>query len=229
MLCSSVAAHGVQPLASRWACDGEAVMSWKPVAHRAAAGAILGVALYMGADSVGELTTFVLLRRQALALAEDNEALKKQIGEPYTTGPWYNARIGFSRGANIAMCSFQLQGTQQITDVTVRGIRKPGVQNTFLYNAIGAGEWSLIDCTAMFPSGGGLVKPQSLMPPPSQQDASNSDHPHGHVEAQTQGKAASVDCAECGATKGQAPCVEEAHTGNARSVKQKRAWWKPWG
>ena len=36
--------------------------------------------------------------------------------------------------------------------------------NTFIYNVLGPGEWQLLDCDAMFPSGGGLVKPQSLLP-----------------------------------------------------------------
>ena len=57
---------------------------------------------------------------------------------------------------NIAQCSFQLQGQHQITDITVRGFRQPGMTNTCLYNSIGPGEWKVIDCTAMFPSGGVL-------------------------------------------------------------------------
>lgn len=85
-------------------------MAWKPIAHRVAAGALLGVALYTGADSAGEFTTFFLLRRKALALAEDKEALANQIGQPFSPGPWYNARIGFTRGSNVAMCSFQVRG-----------------------------------------------------------------------------------------------------------------------
>ena len=71
---------------------------------------------------------------------------------------------GFSSGSHIASCSFQLQGQRQITDVTVRGMRQPGIGNTLAYNLVGSGRWTVFDCTAMFPSGGGLVRPQSLLP-----------------------------------------------------------------
>ena len=71
---------------------------------------------------------------------------------------------GFSAGRNIAQCAFQLQGQRQITDITVRGLRQPGMTNTCLYNVLGPGVWTVVDCTAMFPSGGGMVKPQSLLP-----------------------------------------------------------------
>ncbi len=158
--------------------------------HTAIAGCILGVGLYVATDVAGEYTTYVILRDQATKLAEDSDRLKKQLGHPFSLGPWYNARIGelgmdacahdpcptdiklpvctsgFSAGRNIAQCSFQLQGQTQITDLTVRGIRKTGVLNTLMYNVMGPGEWKLIQCTAMFPSGGGLVRPESLIPEP---------------------------------------------------------------
>jgi hypothetical protein len=95
-------------------------MAWKPIAHTTVAGCLLGVGLYVGADSLGDFSTYYLLRSKAVALADVNEALQKQIGFPYTLGPWYNARMGFSSGGSIAMCSFQLQGAAQITDVSGR-------------------------------------------------------------------------------------------------------------
>jgi hypothetical protein len=79
---------------------------------------------------------------------------------------------------------FQLQGASQITDINVRAIRpsiektsdeggdqgKPAMvlmekvlANTFIYNLLGSGEWRIISCDAMFPAGGGLVRPQSLL------------------------------------------------------------------
>jgi hypothetical protein len=57
-----------------------------------------------------------------------------------------------------------LQGTKQITDVTVRGLRGAGSASRAIYNIWGPGAWTIVDCTAMFPAGGGLVQPKSLLP-----------------------------------------------------------------
>ena len=146
---------------------------------------------------IGDMSTFLILRGSAIKLAEANESLKAQIGHPYTLGPWYNARIGFSPNRNMSNCVFQLQGVNQITDINVRAIRPSivtpedhqsgdqkspkGVSlidriyaNTFIYNLLGSGEWRLVSCDAMFPAGGGLVKPQSLL---MQHDASGDHNP----------------------------------------------------
>ena len=118
-----------------------------------------------------------------MKLAEANETLKAQIGHPFSLGPWYNARIGFSPSRNMSTCVFQLQGASQITDINVRAVRpsiatsseqsgegKPTIglmyrifANTFVYNLFGSGEWRIVSCDAMFPAGGGLVRPQSLL------------------------------------------------------------------
>lgn len=210
---------------------------WRPLLHTAAAGALLGVGLYTAADVAGELTTFGILRSQALQLAENNEELKQQIGSPFTLGPWYNARIGFSAGRNIAQCSFQLQGKQQITDVTVRGVRRSGISNTLAYNVAGPGEWKLIDCNAMFPSGGGLVEPRSLMPPPPKAAASSSAPGSSTAGSSTAGDSGA--CSTCPPTQSsqQGPGVPAAQHQEGQSVaadqaqpaeQRQRSWWKVW-
>lgn len=185
-------------------------MKWKPLVHTAVAGALLGVCIYTAADVAGDFTTFLILRRQAVHLANENDGLRKQIGFPYSLGPWYNARIGFSAGRNIAQCSFQLQGDQQITDVSVRGVRRSGVGNTFVYNVAGPGEWKLIDCSAMFPSGGGLVEPRSLMPAPG--------------KPVTMQGASSSACDTCKAE----PVETTAEQQEQQQPKTSRAWWRIW-
>lgn len=140
------------------------------------------------------MSTFLILRKSALRLAESNESLKAQIGHPYSLGPWYNARIGFSPSRSMCTCVFQLQGANQITDINVRAVRpsivasdekgdqgKPAIglvdkifANTFIYNSLGSGEWRIVSCDAMFPAGGGLVRPQSLLEDqPTAQDNKN--------------------------------------------------------
>ena len=129
----------------------------------AAAGALLGVGIYVGADVVGEYTTYKALRAHGVALAAKDEALLAQLGEPFSDGPWWNASIGFTQSGHIAAITFPLKGSRQITDVTVRAVRRPGLSNTALYNLLG-GEWKLLDCNAMTPQPGGMVRPRSLMP-----------------------------------------------------------------
>lgn len=73
------------------------------IIKNAIAGGILGVTMYFAADVAGEYTTYAILRDQAVALAERNEALEKQIGSPFTLGPWYNARIGETHGEGCRM------------------------------------------------------------------------------------------------------------------------------
>ncbi|GIL88784.1 hypothetical protein Vretimale_19623 [Volvox reticuliferus] len=127
------------------------------------AGAILGVSIYVGADVFGEYTTYCTLRDQGLAFANQDSALVEQIGTPFDSGPWYNASIGFAQSGHIAAVTFPLKGSKQITDVTVRAVRRPGVPSTALYNVFG-GEWKVLDCSAMLPQGGGNVRPRSIMP-----------------------------------------------------------------
>jgi hypothetical protein len=128
----------------------------------AAAGCLLGASIYVGADVVGEYTTYQALRVQGLALAAKDEALRAQLGEPFSDGPWWNASIGFTQSGHVAAITFPLKGSRQITDVTVRAVRRPGLTNTALYNLSG-GEWKLLDCNAMAPQSGGMVRPRSLM------------------------------------------------------------------
>ena len=262
------------------------------IVKNAIAGGLLGVTIYFAADVAGEYTTYVILRDQAVALAGRNGALEKQIGSPFTLGPWYNARIGaaahgqsarwekglrqngvteiaglittphpvlwhpcqhpcvpklaicqkvhfttgFSSARNIAQCSFQLQGQRQITDVTVRGVRRPGTySNTLMYNALGGGSWMVVDCTAMFPSGGGLVKPQSLMP----EGGRGND---GVQRAEGSGGAVSGECSTCAspAEEGGRKKPGVAHPGGVDSnvannidsnispkeVAKKKSWWR---
>lgn len=83
--------------------------SWKPLLRTAGVGFVGGVLIWGAGDVLGEFTTFMKLREGAMVLANDNQELKDQIGQPFSLGPWYNASIGFTAGGNIAMCTFQLQ------------------------------------------------------------------------------------------------------------------------
>ncbi|KXZ41409.1 hypothetical protein GPECTOR_485g426 [Gonium pectorale] len=129
----------------------------------AAAGALLGTSLYVGSDVLGEYTTYCILRDKGLAFAGQDAQLAAQIGQPYEHGPWYNASIGFTQSGHIAAITFPLRGSRQITDVTVRAVRRPGVSSAAIYNLID-GEWKVLDCNAMAPQAGGSVRPRSIMP-----------------------------------------------------------------
>ncbi|PNW74331.1 hypothetical protein CHLRE_13g604300v5 [Chlamydomonas reinhardtii] len=135
----------------------------KPLLKTAAAGALLGISVYVGADVLGEYTTYTALRDQGLKYAAQDSALVAQIGEPFQDGPWYNASIGFTQSGHIAAVTFPLKGSKQITDVTVRAVRRPGVPSVAIYNLTG-GEWKVLDASAMAPQPGGMVKPRSIMP-----------------------------------------------------------------
>ena len=82
----------------------------------AAASALLGCGIYVGADVAGEYTTYTHLRDQALALAEDSKELKEQIGYPFSTGPWYTASIQVSHTGHVASIKFSLQGKTQVRE-----------------------------------------------------------------------------------------------------------------
>lgn len=138
--------------------------SWKPLVKNAAAGFMLGCCIYGAGDVLSDYTTYHALQERAMRLANESEELKEQIGYPFSLGPWYNASIGFSAGGNLAQCGFQVQGTKQITDIRVRGMRHQGFRHNAMYNLFGPGDWTIVDCNAMFPAGGGLVKPKSLLP-----------------------------------------------------------------
>ena len=138
----------------------------KPYLKTAAAGVLLGACLYAGADVVGEYTTYVQLRDAGLKYAEQDEELKKQIGHPYVDGPWYNASIGLTQSGHIAAVTLPLKGTKQITDLSVRAVRRPGYNSLAYYNLLGPAEWKIMDCTAMAPAPGGRVVPRSLIPAP---------------------------------------------------------------
>jgi hypothetical protein len=138
---------------------------WRPLLRTATTGVLLGCTIYGIFDVAGEYSTYLALRNKAMELAESDTDLKEQIGHPFTLGPWYNSKIGFAAGGNVAQCSFQVIGQRQITDVSVRGVRMPGTMGAALYNLLGPAKWTLLDCNAMFPAGGGQVRPKSLIPP----------------------------------------------------------------
>ncbi len=129
----------------------------------AATGALAGVSIYLSADILGEYTTYCNLRDQGLSFAHQDDALRTQLGTPFEDGPWYNASIGFTQSGHVAAITFPLKGSKQITDVTVRAVRRPGLPSAVLYNLQG-GEWKVLDCTAMAPQPGGLVRPRSILP-----------------------------------------------------------------
>lgn len=60
------------------------------------------------------------LASQGLKLAQKNDKLCELLGEPLTTGPWYNASLAFSHSAHIANCKFRVDGTNCSSDVIVR-------------------------------------------------------------------------------------------------------------
>lgn len=80
-----------------------------PLVKTAGMGFVGGLLIYGANDVLGEYTTFIKLQDRALDLANQSSELKEQIGHPFTTGPWYNGRIGFTAGGNLAQCTFQLQ------------------------------------------------------------------------------------------------------------------------
>eukprot|EP00798_Chlamydomonas_sp_ICE-L_P027384 gene27384-4688_t len=137
----------------------------RPLLRTAAGGLVLGVCIYGVLDVIGEYSTYTILRSNALELAEADEQLKEQIGHPFSLGPWYNSKFGYQGRGMVASTTFQLIGQKQITDVSVRGVRDKDPMPSALYN-VGNGRWRVIDCSAMFPIGGGRVKPKSLIPPP---------------------------------------------------------------
>lgn len=132
----------------------------------AVSGLLLGACLYTAHDVAGEYTTYVRLRDQGLQYAEQDEELAKQIGRPFEDGPWYNASIGITQSGHVATVTFPLKGSRQITDVSVRGVRRPGYFSLAFYNLLGPAEWKVMDCTAMAPALGGRVVPRSLIPAP---------------------------------------------------------------
>lgn len=89
-------------------------------------GCLLGAGLYLGADVVGEYTTYLRLRDAALEFAETSEELRAQIGHPYSIGPWYNASIGISHAGHIAAVRFQLQGQAQVRRACGEGAHLQG-------------------------------------------------------------------------------------------------------
>ncbi len=94
------------------------------------------------------------------------------------------------------------QGTRQITDVTVRGLRGGGWVNRALYNVVGPGAWTVVDCTAMFPAGGGLVAPRSLLPKTAHPAAgADKAHPPPRKEAAAAPATAAQQQAEGGAQR----------------------------
>lgn len=132
---------------------------------------------------------------------------------------------------------FLVQGSKQITDISVKSARPGGgFSHKALYNIVGPGTWTIIDCTAMFPSGGGLVKPKSLMPfgkpgedgdsscPLPEQPAAAGSAPGAAPKVQVE-QAESPGSAGMGAGDNQA---STAGSGEEAPEKKRRGWW-PFG
>jgi hypothetical protein len=136
----------------------------KTVVRSTLGGVAFGGFLYLVGDTASDYLTFSRLRAAALELAGQNSELEQLVGQPYTTGLWYNSTLGFSHRDQVAHCTFQLQGSQRVTDVVVKAGRQQGPKSNILYNIIGPGTWHIISCQAMVPSEGGLVQPRSLLP-----------------------------------------------------------------
>ncbi|GFR51365.1 hypothetical protein Agub_g13790 [Astrephomene gubernaculifera] len=189
----------------------------KPLLRTAAAGALLGVSFYVGQDVVGEYTTYCILRDHALAIANKDEQLEAQIGKPYVDGPWYNASIGFTQTGHIAAVTFPLKGSSQITDVSVRAVRRPGVSSTALYN-LTSGEWKVLDCSAMAPQAGGMVKPRSLMPVQAVPKVVDGKVIHGEECEECNRKAAAGSAAGAAATPSPAAAAPAEATGDVAAA-----------
>jgi hypothetical protein len=135
----------------------------------ASAGALLGISLYTGCDLASDVYTYSVLRRKAMALAEESALLRSLLGAPpYNTAAWYNATMAYSAHRQVAQVTFGVTSpaAKRGTDITVKGARRPGYASNFLYNLLGPGEWDMLSCTAMFPAEGGVAQPRSLMPQP---------------------------------------------------------------
>eukprot|EP00879_Flechtneria_rotunda_P022801 GHRR01024081.1.p1 GENE.GHRR01024081.1~~GHRR01024081.1.p1 ORF type:complete len:160 (-),score=20.24 GHRR01024081.1:1051-1530(-) len=126
-------------------------------------GLAFGAVLYIAGDTASDLITYNKLHGQAMQLVRLDRYLIQMVGEPYTNGAWYNATLAFSHRDKVAHCTFQLQGSKGVTDISVKAGRKPGYRSNILYNTIGTGTWDVLSCQAMVPSKGGLVKARSLM------------------------------------------------------------------
>lgn len=146
----------------------------KPLAGSAIGGVALGVSLYAVTELAGDMSTFFLLRTKALALSNDNQELKDRLGHPFSVGFWYNSRIGFTHRGHMCQCTFPLLGTHEMTDVTVRAVRKKCVWGNAFYNFLGSADWTLLVCDAMFPAGGAMAEPRSLLSPPPPPPADSS-------------------------------------------------------
>lgn len=133
-------------------------------------GALFGGVMYLAGDQASDMITYSKMHSQAMALVEQDEQIPQMIGNPYTSGAWYDATLAFSHRDKVAHCTFQLKGSKGVTDVAVKAGRQPGYKNNILYNLVGPSSWQLLSCQVMVPSEGGLVAPRSLMPEHQQQE-----------------------------------------------------------
>jgi hypothetical protein len=133
-------------------------------------GALLGGAVYVGADLASDVYTVGVLRRQSLALAQQHAELRALLGaaadSPLQPGPLWQSTLAFAQGGHVAHCTFPVAGPAAGTDIVMRAARRPGYRSTFLYNFVGPGEWDVLTCSAMFPGAGGLAQARSLLPKP---------------------------------------------------------------
>lgn len=200
----------------------------RQLARTTAAGALIGVSIYVGSDVIGEYTTYCALRDQGIAFAAQDEALIAQIGTPFEHGPWYNASIGFMQSGHIAAITFPLKGSKQITDVSVRAVRRPGLPSTALYNLSG-GEWKVLDCSAMAPQPGGNVRPRSIVPFQAVPKVQDGKVVAGEECEECNRKAAGIETATGKAT-GTVATPDPGTSGGlvpapAKAEKQRKRWW----
>eukprot|EP00775_Hariotina_reticulata_P006480 gene6480-biopygen8274 len=127
-------------------------------------GLMFGGMMYLTGDTVSDLLVYSKLHSQAMHLVLHDSQLADTIGQPYQSGPWYNATLAFSHRDKVAHCTFQVKGSRSVTDIAVKAGRRAGYSSNILYNLFGPGTWELLSCQAMMPSEGGLVQARSLMP-----------------------------------------------------------------
>lgn len=195
----------------------------KPILQSAIGGVALGGFLYLVGDTASDYLTYSKLRAAALQLAEGDEELKQLLGQPYTTGYWYNSTLGFSHQDKVAHCSFQLLGSKRVTDIAVKAGRQQGPKSNVLYNIIGPGTWRLISCQAMVPSEGGLVQPLSLLP-------EHREERQQLFQQQQQRRQGGQMSSGAGLSACQ-PCQQQQQAGGqVASSKGSGSWkWWPWG
>jgi hypothetical protein len=88
-----------------------------------------------------------------------------------------------------------------------------------------AGAWNVVDCTAMFPAGGGTVEPRSLLKAPAQQQAES-----GHAESapSPHSKGTATGHGSSGASPDKTVNTSGKGTTNVGGSQVKKASWLWW-